>query len=52
MKLDRTLFKEVKALAGNGSREAKFALLRRIDAARTDLSTLKARENFNACLSV
>lgn len=28
MKLDRTLFKEVKALAGNGSREAKFALLR------------------------
>ena len=51
MKLDRTLFKEVKALAGNGSREAKFALLRRIDAARTDLSTPKARENFNACLS-
>lgn len=31
--------------------EAKFALLRRIDAARTDLSTPKARENFNACLS-
>lgn len=51
MKLDRTLFKEVKALAGNGTREAKFALLRRIDAARTDLSTSKARENFNACLS-
>lgn len=46
MKLDRTLFKEVKALAGDGSREAKFALLRRIDAARTDLSTSKARREF------
>ena len=51
MKLDRTLLREVKALAGNGSREAKFALLRRIDAAWTDLSTPKVRENFNACLS-
>lgn len=51
MKTDRELLKEVKMLAGDGSREAKFALLRRIDAARKDLSTPKARETFNVCLS-
>ena len=50
MKLDRTLVREVKALAGNGSREAKFAMLKRIDAARKDLSTTSVRDTFNGCL--
>ncbi len=51
MKTDRELLKEVKMLAGGGSREERFDLLRRIDAARKDLSTPKARETFNVCLS-
>lgn len=50
MKLDRTLVKEIKAATGNGSREAKFALLKRIDAAKKDLSTTKVRDTFNDCL--
>ena len=36
MKTDRELLKEVKMLAGGGSREERFDLLRRIDAARKD----------------
>lgn len=50
MTLDRTLVKEIKALAGDGSREAKFALLKRLDAVRKDLSTTKVRETFNDTL--
>lgn len=50
MKLDRTFVKEVKALCGDGSREAKFAMLRRIDAARKDLSTTEIRRTFNDCI--
>ena len=45
MKLDRTFIKEMKALSGDGSREAKFAMLRHIDAAKKDLSTTKVRVN-------
>ena len=50
MKLDRTLVREIKALTGDGSREAKFALLKRIDAAKNDLSTIKVHDTFNDCL--
>ena len=50
MKLDRTLAKEIRALFGNGSREAKFAALKRIDAARKDLSTTRVRDTFADCL--
>lgn len=49
--LDRALAKEIKSLAGSGSRDTKFALLRRIDAAKADLSTPRISESFNACLS-
>lgn len=50
MDLDRTLVREVKSLIGNGSREAKFAMLKRIDAAKKDLSTTKVRNIFTDCL--
>ena len=50
MTLDRELAKEVKKLNGDGSREAKFALLKRLDAARKDFSTPKVRETFNDTL--
>ena len=50
MTLDRTLAKEIKALGGDGSREAKFSLLKRLDAARKDLSTTKVRDTFNDAL--
>ncbi len=50
MKLDRTFVREVKTLTGNGSHEAKFAMLKRIDAARKDLSTITVRSIFNDCL--
>lgn len=50
MNLDRTLIREVKSLIGNGSREAKFAMLKRIDAAKKDLSTTKVRYTFTDCL--
>ncbi len=50
MKLDRTLVREIKTLIGNGSREAKFAALKRMDAAKTDLSATKVRDTFTYCL--
>lgn len=50
MKLDRTFVREVKVLCGDGSREAKFAMLKRIDAARRDLSTTTIRRTFNDCI--
>ncbi len=50
MKLDRTFTREVKALTGGGSREEKFALLKRIDAARKDLSTTAVRRVFDECI--
>lgn len=50
MKLDRTLISEIKKAIGNGSREAKFALLKRIDAAQKDLSTTDVRRTFNNCI--
>ena len=50
MKLDRTFIREINKLIGNGSREAKFAMLKRIDAAKKDLSTTKIRDTFIDCL--
>lgn len=50
MRLDRTFVREVKALCGDGSRDAKFAMLRRIDAARKDLSTTEIRRTINDCI--
>lgn len=48
--LDRTLVKEIKAAIGDGSREAKFALLKKIDAAAEEMSTPEIRERFNEML--
>ena len=50
MKLDRTLSREIKSLGGDGSRAAKFALLRRIDAACVDLSTPQVMTSFDDLL--
>jgi len=50
MALDRTLVKEIKAANGDGSREAKFALLHKIDAAAKDMSTPEIRERFSEML--
>ena len=50
MRLDRTLAKEIKALNGDGSREARFDTLRRVEAARKDLSTPEVRDRFNDCI--
>lgn len=47
MKLDRTLAKEIKAANGDGGREAKFSLLRKIDEARKDMSTPEVMTQFN-----
>lgn len=47
MKLDRTLAKEIKAANGDGGREAKFSLLRKIDEARKDMSTPEIMTQFN-----
>lgn len=49
-KLDGTLAKEVKAMNGNNSREAKFALLKKIDAAVKDMSTPDIQTRFNEIL--
>lgn len=50
MKLDRTFIREVKALVGDGSNEAKFAMMKKVDAARKDLSTTNIRNTFTDCL--
>lgn len=39
MRLDRTLVREIRAANGDGSREAKFELLHKIDEARKEFST-------------
>ena len=46
MKLDRTLEKEIKAANGDGSREAKFELLRKIKEAQKEFSTPKVITSF------
>ena len=50
MKLDRTLAREIKALNGDGTREARFDTLRKVRAANKDLSRPEVRDSFNDCL--
>lgn len=50
MRLDRELAREIKALNGDGTREARFETLRRVKAAQADLSTTKVRDSFTDCL--
>lgn len=45
--LDRTLSQEIKKANGDGSREAKFALLNKIRAAAKDMSTTAIRTQFD-----
>ena len=49
-KLDRTLSQEIKKANGDGSREAKFALLNKIHAAAKDMSTTAIRTQFDGLL--
>lgn len=46
MKIDNELARELKKAQGDGSREAKFALLRRVSAACADLSKPDVRTTF------
>lgn len=50
MKLDRTFSKEIIKLNGDGSREAKFATLKRVKAAKRSLSTTGVINNFDECV--
>lgn len=50
MKIDRTLAREIKALNGDGTRDARFETLHKVRAANKDLSTPEVREHFNDCL--
>lgn len=46
LRLDRTLAREIKALNGDGSREARFETLRKVRSASRDLSTPGVRDSF------
>lgn len=48
--IDRTLAREIKALNGDGSREARFETWRRVEAAKKELSSTDAAEKFGGCL--
>lgn len=48
--LDRTLAKEIRALNSDGSREAKFSLLHRIDLAVKDFSSPQVISRFDELL--
>lgn len=50
MKLDSTLAREIKALNGDGTREARFETLRKVRAANKDLSRPEVRDSFNETL--
>ena len=45
--LDRTLAQEIKKANGDGGREAKFALMKKIDAAAKEMSRTDIRTQFN-----
>jgi len=49
-RLDRTLAREIKAANGDGSREAKFSLLHKIDDAVKDFSTPNVIRDFDQLL--
>ena len=51
MKLDKEFAKEIKHVAnGDGSREARFAFLKKARAAAKDLSTTEAAKRFDAAI--
>ena len=51
MKLDRTLVKEIKKLVGvSGTREERFDAMKKIEAARVELSTTEVMRTFHDCL--
>lgn len=50
MKLDSTLVREIREAVGDGSRAAKFRLLRRVSDACVDLSRADIRSTFNQVL--
>ncbi len=51
MKLDRTLANDIKKQAnGDGSRDAKFAFLKRVKAAKKTLSTTQVQTAYNTAL--
>ena len=49
--LDRDFTKEIRACNGDGSREAKFAFLAKLDVAKCDLSTLDVTRTFMDCVT-
>lgn len=49
--LDRELVKEIRACNGDGTREAKFAFLVKLDAARRDLSTPDVMRTLMDCVA-
>ena len=50
MKLDCTLAKEIRAVNGDGSREARFRFLKKLDAAKKDFSSVDVMETFGESL--
>lgn len=50
MKLDTNLAREIKALNGDGTREARFETLRKVRAANKDLSRPEVRDTINDTL--
>ena len=50
MKLDHTLTREIKAINGDGSREARFSFLKRLEAAKDALSLIGVGANFDECV--
>lgn len=46
VRLDRTLVREIKRLVGDGSKEAKIEMLKKIDAANRELAGAAARTEF------
>lgn len=50
MTLDSTLAREIKSCNGDGTRDAKFRFLKKLDAASRDLSTPDVTRTFPECL--
>ena len=50
MMIDKSLVREIKVLNGDGSREARFASWRHIEAAKKELSSTAAPVRFSDCL--
>ena len=50
MKLDRTFSREIQAVNGDGSRDAKFQYLKKLESAQRDLSSPGVVSNFASCV--